>query len=267
MIYQKLLGAIVIGITLSSCAVHTQADNYLAKYQEAEARYMAKDYFGALQLFQETLPLLKGKKEIVQAQFHQAYAYFYQKSYKQSAHCFGHFYKNYPSIPQAEEALYMQGYALYLVAPRTELDQTDTAKAIAILQNYLAKYPTGVYSPEATHYLAVLDDKLANKAFMNAQLYYQLSHYQAAVVSLTNFQQDFPDADNQEQAAYLKLMAQHKLAQKSKQEEQNSKLRFAIRYCQDFIDHYPNSKHIKMVNAIYKNALVQLEKLIKAKMP
>jgi outer membrane protein assembly factor BamD len=266
--YQKLLGVILIGFISSSCVSRTQSsNNYLVKYQAAEARYAAKDYYKALQLFREALPLLRGKKEIVQAHFHQAYAYFYQKDYQLSARCFKRFYRTYPRVPQAEEALYMQGYALYLTVPDIELDQTNTDEAIKVLSNYLAKYPAGTYRVEALQHLGVLKDKLGHKAFVNAHLYYQLSSYQAAVVALTNFQQNFPYSLYKEKAAYIQVKAQYKLAKESKKEERENNLRFAIIACHKFLDNYPDSQYAKAVQGIYEDTLVQINKFTKLKMP
>jgi outer membrane protein assembly factor BamD len=267
MMYQKLLGVILIGVISTSCVSRTQSTGYLVKYQEAEARYAAKDYYAALQLFKEALPLLRGKKEIVQAHFHQAYAYFYQKDYKLSARCFKNFYRIYPRVPQAEEALYMQGYVLYLTAPEMELDQTCTDESIKVLSNYLTKYLVGTYRVEASKYLKILKDKLAHKAFFNAQLYYKLSSYQAAVVALTNFQRDFPYSPNREKAAYIHVKAQYKIVKESKKEARESNLRAAIMTCQKFLDNYPESQYMKAVQGIYEAALVEMDKYKKLKMP
>jgi outer membrane protein assembly factor BamD len=267
MTYQKLLGVILIGVISTSCVSHVQSSNYLIKYQEAEARYAAKDYYEALQLFREALPLLRGKKEIVQAHFHQAYAYFYQKDYKLSARCFKNFYRTYPRVPQAEEALYMQGYALYLTVPDIELDQTNTDEALKVLSNYLTKYPVGTYRVEALKHLSILKDKLAHKAFVNAELYYQLSSYQAAVVALTNFQQNFPHSPYREKATYIKVQAQYKLAKESKKEVQENNFRSVIIACHEFLDSYSDSEYAKAVQGIYEDTLVRINKFTKLKMP
>ncbi len=261
--YEKLFNIIFIGLILTSCGARNQASNYLVKYQEAEARYAAKDYYEALRLYKEVIPLLRGKKEIIQAHFHQAYAYFYQKNYPVSEKCFKHFYKNYPRLPQAEEALYMQGYVLHLAALDVELDQQDTQKAIKVFNTYLSKYPNGNYQKEALQYLKMSKDKLAAKAFLNAKLYYKLGHYQAAVIALTNFQQDYPGSIYQEKSAYTRIKAQYKLAKSHQvKEEQANKLRSTITYCQEFLENYPNSPHKKSVQEIYEATLGLLDKII-----
>jgi len=261
------IGVIFIGVILTSCAARTQSPTYLAKYQEAEAYYRAKDYYEASQLYKEIMPLLKGKKESIQAHFNQAYAHFYQKDYRASASFFKNFHKTYPRLPQSEEAFYMHGYALYLLAPEVELDQRDTGKAIHIFQHYVDKYPTGPYREVALTNITALHNKLAQKAFINAKLYYKLSYYQAAVIALTNFQEDFPKSPYQEESIYLKVDAQSKCIKKNRKQDQENKLHYIVIDCRDFLETYPNSQHIPAIKAIHTRALIQLEQTIQPKTP
>jgi outer membrane protein assembly factor BamD len=223
MLYIRFLKILCFILALTSCAARSTSVNYLSKYQQAVARYQAKDYYEALRLFKEVMPMLKGKKEIIPAQFYQAYAFFYEKSYKVSARCFEEFYKTYPRVPQAEEALYMQGYALYLNTPDVRLDQTETQKAFSILRLYVDKYPEGTYQKQADEYSHILQAKLALQAFNSAQLYYQLGHYQAAVLELERFQETYGHSSYDEQAAYLKVNAQYRFAEASKPKKRLAK--------------------------------------------
>lgn len=268
MLCRKLLAVLLIGVALASCVVRSQSKIYHpTKYQEAMACYEAKDYYEASKLFEEAIPLLRGKKDIILAHFYQACASFHQKAYQRSAHYFRHFYETYPRAPQAEEALYMQGYALYLASPDVTLDQTDTQEAVQVLHNYLALYPDGAHKSEAIQYLARLSDKLASKAFKNAQLYHQISQYQAAVIALTHFQQDFPHSLLNEEAAYLKTDAQYRLAKVCSLVEQEEKLRTTMTYCHNFLDQYPASRYRKTIEKIYEYSLKQINQLVKAEKP
>jgi outer membrane protein assembly factor BamD len=264
MAYIKYIKIGLIGLVLASCATQAHSGNYLGKYQQAVARYETKDYYEALQLFKEVIPMLKGRKEIIPAQFFQAYACFYQKSYRMSAHYFEAFYKTYPRIEQAEEALYMQGHSLYLISPDVRLDQTPTEKALKVLQAYLDKYPQGIYREEARRYSDELQVKLMLKLFESAKLYYELGHYKAAVIALKNFQVKYPESIYQEEVLCLQIQAQYKCAFESevKDKEQFDRLYAVINCYYTFLDKFPNSKYLKALESVYNTSLEKINNFV-----
>jgi outer membrane protein assembly factor BamD len=259
--YIKFIKLGLLGLALASCAAQKHSGNYLSKYQHAVTCYQEKKYYEALQLFKEVLPMLKGRKEIIPAQFYQAYAYFYEKNYRVSAYCFENFYKTYPRVEQAEEALYMQAYSLYLSVPDARLDQTITEKALKILQMYIDKYPYGIYQEKVRHYNDQLYNQLIAKDFKSAKLYYQLGHYKAAIVALQNWQEkyeEYLEPGCQQEALYLQIRAQYQWAKESPLKEQPDRLRVAVNYYHKFLDKYPNSKCLKELESIYNTALEKI---------
>ena len=149
----------------------------------------------------------------------------------------------------------MQGHALYLGSPDAKCDQTLTKEAIFIFRDYLSSYPEGEYRDKVSVQLRKLYNKLAIKAFYNAKLYHQLTHYKAAVVTLENLEKDFPTASCSEEAAYLKVDAQYRYFRKSKDADQKNQLAIAMKYCKEFLDSYPTSSHVSAVEAVYENLL------------
>jgi outer membrane protein assembly factor BamD len=249
-------------LVLSSCAAQQHTENAVSMYQEAMSKYEKKDYYDARRLFQEAIPLLKGKKEIIPAQFYLAQCYFYDKKYRESAYYFAEFYKTYPRVQQTEEALYMQGYSMYLDSPDIRVDATKTEKALHILKQYIHQFPRGTYQPEAQQCIQKLKDKLALKAFRNAKLYYHLGHYQASVIAVNNFQEAYPDAVYGEEAIYIKAKAQGKLAAAAAAaEDQLNSWKVVIQYYYELLDQYPDSKYAQEVQAIYEQALQKVDQL------
>lgn len=261
--HMRFLKILFLLLALASCAVRSGSKNYLAKYQEAIACYEAKKYYEAIELFKEVMPLMKGKKEMISAQFYQAYALFYEKAYKASAHSFEEFYQTYPRVAQAEEALYMQGYALYLNIPDIRLDQTETEQAYEVLRSYLMKYPTGTYHEQAKQYSDILEGKLAQKEFNAAELYYKLGYYQSAVVALNNFLANYSDSIYAEKALYLRVYAQYNFAEKSDPKEKLDNLLLVIEYYYDFLDRYPDSKYAKELEKVYNVVPGKIDKFVK----
>ena len=215
-------------------------------------RYEAKSYYEALQLFEVALPLLRGKKEEASVHFYWAYCSFHQGKYIQSADRFKYFSETFLGDSRVEEAVYMQGYALYVGSPDVRLDQAATQEATHTLLEYLDRYPEGKYAEQAGIQLDVLNKKLALKDLNSAKLYHQLTHYRAAVVTLNNFQKDFPGSVYDEEAAYVKADAQYRHFKKEKG-NQKEQLHIAIKYCQEFLDRYPDSAYTLEVRAMHSN--------------
>jgi outer membrane protein assembly factor BamD len=252
MLYKNLFASLLVLVLLSSCALHNVSTTGLTKYQQATLCYEAKDYYEASRLFEEALPLFRGKKEEAPIYFYQAYCSFYQKKYIQSAEHFKYFYETFLADARVEEAMYMQGYALYLASPDVRLDQASTQEAVHVLCSYLHRYPEGAYVDKSSVQLEELDNKLALKDFSTAKLYRRLTHYQAAVVTLENLQKDFPDSSYNKEAAYLKADAQYLYFKETKGPEQEKQLNIAIKYCQEFLDNYPDSPYALAVGEMYE---------------
>src|SRR3569832_106057 len=213
MLYKNLFGWLLISSMPFSCVLHN-ASTELTPYQQAMLYYESKNYCGVLQVFEEVMPMLLGNEEETSAYFSQAYCSFYTKQYLQSSERFEHFYKSFPRDHRVLEAMYMQGHALYLGSPDVKLDQTLTQAAAQALRNYLNCYPKGVYLHEASTQLGKLGEKLALKDLNTAKLYHRLMHYRAAVVTLENYQKDFPNSSYNEEVAYLKADAQYQYFRK-----------------------------------------------------
>ena len=236
----------LIVCSLTACTASTYSNDYLGKYKEAVAKYQAKDYYKARQLFKEVIPKLKGKKEIIAAEFYQAYAAFYEGSYKISAHYFEEFYKAYPRVKEAEEALYMQGYANYLDLPDIRLDQTKTKKVLLVLQSYLKIYPTGLYTPQVCNYIVILQDRLVLKILDAAKLYYKLGKYESVAVVLKNLKKEPGAYKYAEEIAYLKIKLQYKSAVVTCSKD-DKRLHLGLNSCQEFLNSYSDSKYLNKV--------------------
>ena len=143
------------------------------------------------------------------------------------------------------------------------LDQTQTEKAYKVVKSYKDKYPGGTYQKQVDEYSRILRAKLALKAFKSAELYYQLGHYQAAVLELERFQEEYGDSSYNEQALYLKINAQYRLAEESDPKEQLDKLLVVITFYHEFLDKYPTNKYAKELEKVYNIVLEKINKFVR----
>ena len=259
-----VLFLLVSTLVLGSCASGYQrllkSTDVNKKYEAAVQYYEKGDFFRAGTLLEDLIPLLKGRPEAEKAQFYFANTNYKQKNYVLSAFYFKSFTDTYPNSPYSEEASFLHAKSLFLDSPGYELDQTNTVSALESIQDFLNRYPESKFKAETENMSQELQKKLENKAFESAKLYYQLRYNQAAVVALTNFQQQFPASAYAEQAAFLRLSAQYAWAQESVEAKQRERFLEAVSFYQQFIDGFPKSKNLKAAQDMYDVSQAQIAK-------
>ncbi len=267
----SLFLTLVLLFAASSCSKFRQiqkSNDWELKYRAAMEYYDNKDYYRASTLFEEILPILRGRPEAEKAQFYFAYSYYYQKQYVLSAHYFQTFYQLYSRSDFAEEALFMYAYSLYLDSPEYDLDQSNTEDAIQAAQNFLNKFPTSKYVDQANGIIDEMQQKLALKAYENAYLYYKLEKYldgealKAAIIAFDNFQDDYPDSKYNENVSFLKIQCAYDMAKKSIRSKQEERLQEAVKYYLYFIDKFPQSPKVRDAENLYtaiRNSLAKIK--------
>jgi len=256
-----LVGALFLGSCTSSYQRLLKSTDVNKKYEAAVKYYEKGDFFRAGALLEDLIPLLKGRPEAEKAQFYFANTNYKQRNYVLSAFHFKNFTDTYPNSQYSEEASFLHAKSLFLDSPGYELDQTNTVSALESIQDILNRYPDSKFKAETENMSQELQKKLENKAFESAKLYYQLRYNQAAVVALTNFQQQYPASAFAEQAAFLRLTAQYAWSQESVESKQRERFLEAVAFYQQFIDAFPKSKNLKAAQDMYDVSQAQLVKL------
>lgn len=256
-----LVGSLLLGACSNGYQRLLKSTDVNKKYEAAIKYYDKGDYFRSGTLLEELIPLLKGRPEAEKAQFYFANTNYKQHNYILSAHYFKQFLDTYPNSSYAEEAAFLHAKSLFRDSPSAELDQTNTISALESIQDFLNRYPTSSFRQETENMSQELQKKLENKAFSSARLYYQLRYNQAAVVSLGNFQLQYPASAFAEEADYLRVVAQHAWAKESVEEKQRERYLEVVAFYQHFLDTFPKSKNIKAAEALYDDSRAKLEKL------
>ena len=160
----------------------------------------------------------------------------------------------------AEEARYMFAYSLYSSSPKDNLDQSNSIDAMNAMQEFLNRFPNSKFRDQAIEVIATTQKKLERKGFDNAYQYYKMRSYKAAIVALNNFKNNFPDSEFLEQAYYLVIVSEYKLAEQSIYSKQEERYKGVVEHYKEFVDKYPSSTFLREGEKMYADSLEKLNK-------
>src|SRR5688572_4645313 len=111
------------------------------KLKMAEQYYVKKKYNYAQQLYEDIMPYYRGDAAFEDIYYKYAYCAYYQRDYLNAENLFKSFLEAFPNSTRAEELDYMRAFSYYKMSPKVALDQTNTIKAIGMLQTFINTHP------------------------------------------------------------------------------------------------------------------------------
>ena len=217
-LYVVFLMIVVIGGSLSGCDPYrklAKSDKIADKDSAAVGYYNQKKYDRAVYLFEELVAIYRGTSRAEEMYFYYAYCRFYLGEFISASFHFEDFTEKYPNSTHAKEFEYMTAKTYHMLSDPYFLDQKYTYKAIEYYQLFLSRNPYSEHSAKCTAAIKELRDRLAKKAYEQANLYYKIGYNKAAVVAFQNMINQFPDSDLREQGQYYLVKAATKLASES----------------------------------------------------
>lgn len=261
---------------LSACSEYSavlKSNDYEYKYEAAKALYADGHYRQAAELFSMLLAPLKGTSYGEESLYMLAESNLRAKDYESAAMFFKKYYQVYPKGHYMEMARFNSGYSLYKQVADIRLDQTSTMEAIREYQDFLDYCPnTGL--KEQTHAVIYeLQDRLVEKEYLSAKLYYDLgtytlnsiyggNNYEACVVTAQNALNDYPyaSAGLREDLSILILRAKYHLARQSVETKRVERFRDAIDEYYAFENDFPESRYLQEANSIFRYSQRMVER-------
>lgn len=254
----------------SSCGEYNKvlkSTDYEYKYEAAKSYFAKGQNSKAATILEELIPIMKGTAYGEESLYMLAMTYFNQGDYVTASHYFNTYYTTYPRGTYTELARYNSGKALYLDTPEPKLDQSSTYKAIQELQMFMEYFPRSERRELAQNMIFELQDKLVEKEYLSAKLYYDLgsytgntvysstgNNYLAAIVTAQNILKDYPYTKLREELSILILRAKYDMAKESVLEKKEERMLETVDEYYAFKNEFPESKYIKEVEDIFKDA-------------
>lgn len=256
---------LIILFLLSSC--HTsynrllKSDDYERMFQKSFEYYEDEDYVRAGTLFERVIPVYRGTREAARLNYYQASSFFKRGDYILASHHFDTFIRDFPNSEYTQDAFFMRAYCNYQLSPRPSLDQTPTRRAIDQFQMYIRRYPSSERVAEAQDYIEELREKLIEKSYISARLYFDMEDYRAAIVALKNSLKEYPETKYREDILFLILESSYLLARNSVPDRQIERYRATLEEYYVFSEEYPESGHLRDARRYYENSVEALEAL------
>jgi len=255
-----LVLVLLVGVSCKFRKIERSTD-WRVKYEAATNYFNKEKYYKSSVLLEQIQPIVRGLPEGEKVQFMNAYCQFNLKFYLLASEQFKTFYETYGRSPQVEEARYMYSYSLFRSSPRSNLDQTSSIDAMASMQEFLNRYPNSKFKDKAINVIFSTQEKLEKKGYDNAYQYYKMRSYKAAIVSLRNFTNNFPDSKYVEESHYLILVSEYKQAEKSIPSKQLDRYKDLVNDYKEFLGKYPHSSYLQEAEKLYADSLDKINKL------
>lgn len=254
--------ALISACVMTSCGDYNKvlkSQDYSYRYEAAKEYFFSGQYNKASVVLGDMITILKGSGKAEESLYMLAMCYYGQEDWLEASSTFKKYYTTYPRGEFAELARFYTCKALYNDTPEPRLDQTSTFEAINEIQVFCEYYPNSVHKNEAQQMMFELQDKLVEKEYLSAQLYYNLgnymgNNYQSCVITAQNALQDFPYCKRREDLSYLVLQAKYKMATESVVEKREDRYRDVVDEYYAFKNEFPESKHAKEADKMFEEA-------------
>jgi len=151
-------------------------------FEYAKELYSDEDYFESSNEFTIIILRYAGSSVADSAQYYLGLSHYSLGEYIISAAEFSKLINNMPQSPLVPDAQFMLGMSYYQMSPRAALDQEYTKKALRAFQLYVEDFPSHSRREEVEIKLLELREKLAEKEFLNAELYRKMYRLRSSLI-------------------------------------------------------------------------------------
>lgn len=229
---------IIIGCASSKSSLNSE--NPESDFEYASKLYEQKKYAKSAQILDKLVMKLSGSPLADDAYLLLGKSYMGAREYEKAAVEFRWLSKYFPQSELVPQASFLIAECYRLAAPRTELDQEYTRKAIEAYNEFIQFYPNSEWADSAIKGIKICEEKLAQKLFLSAQLYYKMKQDSSALICISAIKSEYPETKFYYNALWLegtikaksnKELARHlfEYALKTSDEKLKSKIRKSMK--------------------------------------
>jgi outer membrane protein assembly factor BamD len=252
----RIIITLLTFVFASSCGEYEKllkSTDYDLKKEKAKEYYEAGKYVKATELIEQILPRFRASDSGEELTWMAAKSYYGMKQYELAGSYFSSYIEQFAYGQHIEEATYMTAVCDYNISPRAELDQDYTRKAIDDFKLFIARFPSSARIDECKKLMTELQEKLVEKSYLSARLYYDMEQYKAAVTALSNSLKEFADTKFREEMMYLKLKSLFLYAENSFDIRKKERFQATLDDYFSFMEEFPESSYSKEVKKIYND--------------
>ena len=149
----------------------------------------------------------------------------------------------------------------FYLSPGATLDQTDTRSAMDDLQLFMDRYPSSALRDSSQAMVDVLQGKLEQKAYSNAELYHKTGNYKSATLAMEHAIKDFPGSPYQEDLQFLIIDSHFQYAELSTDRRKLERYNQAIQAFHTFASRFPESDRMNEAERLYDQSVKAIANL------
>ena len=262
--FSFILALLVVAAGLTQCSEYNKvlkSGNMQEKLSFANAALDSGNCYRALPLYNELMQLSRGTELAPDIHWNRARTHDCINDFYLSRYYFQSFVKTFPNDPRVEEAMFRAALCSFYLSPGATLDQTDTRSAMDDLQLFMDRYPSSALRDSSQAMVDVLQGKLEQKAFSNAELYHKTGNYKSATLAMEHAIKDFPGSPYQEDLQFLIIDSHFQYAELSTDRRKLERYNQAIQAFHTFASRFPESDRMSEAERLYDQSVKAIANL------
>jgi len=230
-------------VLLASCGDSAQTLSTLTtedRFRRGMEALEDEDYLEAQEAFNTIILQDPASDFADDAQFYLAESYFRNGEYKLAAFNYNRLRTSFPNSSFYKEAFFRSGEAYYFSSLSYDRDQRETKFAIDVYRAFSTYYGADSLAPIARSRIAELQNKLAQKDYMTAELYRKMDEHAAALVYYEKVIEGYPDTEYFQLATIGRIKTLRELDRRTE----------ALDVARRFIDEHPSSQMLGQVRQL-----------------